>query len=292
MRHNLGYVTLNQFYQVLSQLGTPLTGEEIQAIEQKYSNFKGFHYIAFLKKIEPQIVIRPKYEDFVQRKILVNRRTLHEPPKDEHDIVEILANVKSQVVKKRTNILQFMSGFDPINHQVITCSEFKRSLRNADIILTDNEMNVLCVMFKAPLRDGYVDYIRFCDLIEEVFTQKRLLHNPLIVPLQHLPSNDGVDNNLTNDERAVVSEVLKKLSRYHDTFSNMSELFQNYDKTQCGAVTKEQLTKILILRDIRMLSQHEIEILHKCFNKKNRFLYRDFLKALKLVANAQIQLPF
>lgn len=257
----------------------------------------GFNYIHFLKEVDSQDACIPKYEEYAKRKALVNSRLSTCPKTDERDIVQILANIKAQAVRKRTNIDQFMSGYDPINHQAITCSEFKRGLTNANIILTESEMDTVCGVFQSLAFPNHVDYKRFCDVIEEAYSQKRLERAPLIVPLQHFPSDDCPENFLNFEERCLVSLILQKLSRYLDTITNLSELFQNYDKTNCGTITQNQLLKALTLRELHtLISSREMNVLHKCFGKRRgtqiEFKYREFLQALELVANAQIRSPF
>lgn len=71
-----------------------------------------------------------------------------------------------------------------------------------------------------------MDYKRFCDTVEEVFSQPNLERAPLIVPLQHIPSDDGQHNFLNFDERQLVSGALNKLAKYPDQVANISSLFQ------------------------------------------------------------------
>lgn len=272
-----------------------MTGKEIQALEKRYADEIGFNYIKFLKEVDPQDPCIPKYVEYAERKALVNSRTC--PVKTHRDIIQILADIKAQAVRKRINIDQFMVGYDPINHQKITCSEFKRGLINANIILTENEMNIVCNVFRSILTPNHVDYKRFCDVIEEAFSQKRLERAPLITPLQHFPSEDSPENFLNFEERCVISQILQKLSPFIDTIMNLSELFANYDKTNCGTISEHQLLKVLTMRELHtLISSREMAVLHKCFGKnrgvQREFKYREFMQALEMVKNAQNRLAF
>lgn len=86
--------------------------------------------------------------------------------------------------------------------------------------------NRLPFRFRSPFRKDYVDYKRFCDAIEEVFCQSNLERAPLIVPLQHVPSNDDRNNFLNFDERKLVSAALNKLAKHPDQVANLSSLFE------------------------------------------------------------------
>uniref|UniRef100_A0A336LCA6 CSON008072 protein n=1 Tax=Culicoides sonorensis TaxID=179676 RepID=A0A336LCA6_CULSO len=295
-RHRLGHVSINQFHQVLSSIGALLTSKEIQSLERRYLDDMGFNYILFLRDIEPQATSLPKYIAYTEKKIQLN--SAQKPVKAQpRDIIHIIADIKAQAVRKRINISQFMAGNDPLKHETITCSEFKRGLQNANIILNDQDLDRVCEVFKTFTMPNHIDYKRFCDLIEEAFTQKGLTHNPLTVPLQHFPSDDGPDNFLNFDERCLVSLTLQKLSKHFDTISNLSELFTDYDKTNCGTITQHQLLRALSTRDLHnLISSRELNVLFKCFAKnrglRQEFKYKEFLQALKFVANAGIRVPF
>lgn len=71
-----------------------------------------------------------------------------------------------------------------------------------------------------------MDYKRFCDSVEEVFSQSNLERAPLIVPLQHIPNDDDNKNFLNFDERQLVSVALNKLAKYPDQVANLSSLFE------------------------------------------------------------------
>lgn len=69
-----------------------------------------------------------------------------------------------------------------------------------------------------------VEYTRFSNTIEEAWSQSCLERAPLLVPLQHLPSDDDHRNFLDYDERHIVSMALDKLAKFDDR--NFDSLFQ------------------------------------------------------------------
>lgn len=79
--------------------------------------------------------------------------------------------------------------------------------------------------FKSPLRENWIDYKRFCQIIEESFYQPCLERAPLVVPLQHFPSRDGRLNFLNFKDRNILSNAMQTLTRYADLISNLSSLF-------------------------------------------------------------------
>lgn len=158
-----------------------------------------------------------------------------------------------------------MRGFDPLNHFRITKDQFERGLSTASIDLTPTEVCTLANIFKTPLLDT-IDYKRFCDTIAEVDYQCNLEKAPLLVPLQHFPSEDGPHNHLNFEERTIASRTLQKLARHADVVSNLSSLLQDFDRNRRGLVNRNQLIRALATRDLHTaISSREFEVLCKCF---------------------------
>lgn len=139
-----------------------------------------------------------------------------------------------------------------------------------------------------------VDYRRFCNTIDEAFTQIQLERAPLIVPLQHYPHDDSDHNFLNFEERTIVSAALQKLSRH--TNANLLELFQDYDKQKIGRITHCQLMRALTMRNLHtLLSSREIALTFKCFSVprslRHEMKYLEFLNALRLVASTKVNVP-
>lgn len=80
--------------------------------------------------------------------------------------------------------------------------------------------------FASPLRQEFVDYRRFSDVVEESFGQQNLERAPLIVPLQHLPIRDSEKNFLNFDERIILSNAMRKLSQKPEQENNLMSIFQ------------------------------------------------------------------
>lgn len=65
------------------------------------------------------------------------------------------------------------------------------------------------------MRDCCVEYKRFCDTVEEAFTQLHLDRAPLLEPVQHVVCSDGDHNFLNYEERQIVSLAMQKLAGQH-----------------------------------------------------------------------------
>lgn len=168
-----------------------------------------------------------QFIEYLERVELIN--TPKEPNSStasEKDIVQVMAKIKGQTVRRRIRLIDFMQTFDYHSEQCITESDFRRGLNSATIQLNIPEIDLICNVFKSPLREGYIDYKRFCQIIEESFHQPCLERAPLIVPLQHFPSDDTPENFLNFNERNILGKALDKLKNYPDQVSNLSSIFQ------------------------------------------------------------------
>jgi len=115
------------------------------------------------------------------------------------------------------------------------------------------------------------------------------------VPLLHLPNLDCVDCFLNFDERTLCSQALMKLARKPDEISNLSQIFKDFDRQNCGSVSQNQFLRAITLREMHnMLSRRELDAVAKCFGVKRGLCleinYREFLNILDvLYATGQIK---
>lgn len=148
------------------------------------------------------------------------------PSRSEKDIIQILAKIKGKVVRERIRVSEFLRPFDKCNEMVISREDFKRGISTAGFELTETEVETLMEVFAAPLRNHCFDYKRFCNVIEEAFTQTDLERAPLIVPMQHLPTRDCEKNFLNFEERRTFSLAMQKLSKKPDLQVNLMSIFK------------------------------------------------------------------
>ncbi|CAD7090435.1 unnamed protein product [Hermetia illucens] len=297
-KQNTGHVTRNQARQVIYSNGILLSNEEFYALERRYNDDLGFNYNMFLCEADTQDYAVPKYEELKQTLDDLNKpREAPPPKKHETDIVLVLAKVKRQVVARRIRIEDFLKDYDRNKLQFISELNFRRGLDNANIKLSEAEVDLLCKVFKAPLRGCCVNYKRFCSTIEEVFMQPCLERAPRVVPVQHIPSQDCAMNFLNFEERTIVSKALQKLSKHADHVSNLSCIFDDYDCTHCGTLSQNNFLRALTVRELHnLISSREFELVCKCFGVERGLRlevdYRAFLRTLDILAATRIKMPF
>ncbi|XP_076248190.1 uncharacterized protein LOC143188044 [Calliopsis andreniformis] len=295
-RNNKGHVSRSQLRQVLTTATVLLSEEEEFALEQRYNNDLGFNYVWFLQELESRKIEKPLYHDMLKEKRRINaEKPPPEADTDEKNIVLILAKIKAKVVRERIKVTEFMRQYDAHNELVITRTEFMRGLDQLRCNLSCTEMGTIMNVFQAPSRSDYVDYVKFGAVVEEAVATESLERAPLLVPVQHVPSEASPKTFLNFDERHMVTMAMDKLSRV--TEPNLKELFKDYDKENTGTVSKECLTKALsIRRMLQLISNKELDAVHKCFAvEKGRRLeinYRAFLRALYLMRENRKHLAF
>ncbi|XP_011637056.1 uncharacterized protein LOC105427136 [Pogonomyrmex barbatus] len=295
-KHNYGHVTRSQLRQVLLTATILLSSEEIFALEQRYNDDLGFNYTKFLEELELQPIVEPLYKCMLEDKRKINAEKLpSEPHEDETNIVLILAKIKAKVVREKIKVLEFMRQFDRHNQLIIAKSDFIRSLDQLRCGLTTAEIDTITKAFQAPLKDDFIEYVKFATIVEEAVTTGGLEKVPLLVPFQHVPSEANSRTFLNFDERQMVAIAMDKLCQVRSP--NLEEIFQDYDKENIGTISKEQLMKALsVRRMLELLISKELDAVHKCFsierNGRLEFDYRAFLRALYLLQENKKIMPF
>lgn len=67
-----------------------------------------------------------------------------EPTNREKDIIQVVAKVKGQVVRKRIRIIDFMKDFDHHSEQCICDIDFRRGLDTSNIRMSVPEVDIIC----------------------------------------------------------------------------------------------------------------------------------------------------
>ncbi len=60
-RHHIGYVTTNQFKQCLVFLALETSVRELDVLNARFPDAKGFNYLQFLEQVEPMEKLENKY---------------------------------------------------------------------------------------------------------------------------------------------------------------------------------------------------------------------------------------
>ncbi|TDG51444.1 hypothetical protein AWZ03_002239 [Drosophila navojoa] len=288
-----GHVNCHQANQIFRINGILLSNAELDAVLHRYGNELGFYYTKFLEDVDPAEYAMPNMvakQDQKECPPFPRDNKVPEQPSEEV-ITRILTSAKRQALTKGASVLDFLTDYDRHREGLILESDFKRALDNALVILSEEDANILCNVFRSPTRSACIMYKDFCKALDEIFIQYDTnMGDKLVtaVPLLHLPNLDCIDCFLNFDERTTCSKALMKLARRPDEISNLSQVFKDFDRQSCGSVTQNQFLRAITLREMHnMLSSREFEAIVKCFAVKRglclEFNYREFLKILDVL---------
>ncbi|XP_075148195.1 uncharacterized protein LOC142222120 [Haematobia irritans] len=295
---NSGHVPCKIANQIFVNNGILLSNDELNSIVDRYGNEMGFNYTRFLEDADPAeyAVPRLKASSPLQTNCTPSANNELDSHKDEKAIneeyiIRVLTKAKRQVVTKSIPVVDFLQDYDRHREGEILEGDFRRGLDNANIKLTPQETDTICKIFRSPKRGCSVAYRDFCRALDEIFVQIETTfgdNEATAIPLKHLANLDCFECFLNFDERTLCSQALMKLARQPDEISNLSEVFKDFDRENCGSIQKNQFIRALTLREMHhMLSSREFEIIFKCFGVQRgidlEFNYREFLNILKIL---------
>ncbi|XP_037810226.1 uncharacterized protein LOC119602666 [Lucilia sericata] len=291
---NCGHVSCKIANQIFVTNGILLSNDELNALIDRYGNELGFNYTKFLEDADPAEYAVPKLS--AVNTIHADCATLNDSrPKvdaeSEEYIIKLLTKAKRQAVTKSIQVIDFLQDYDRHREGEILEVDFRRGIDNANIKLSVEEMDTLCNIFRSPKRACCVLYRDFCRSLDEIFIQLETQtgdNEVTAIPLLHLANLDCVECFLNFEERTICSQALMKLARQPDEISNLSSVFKDFDRENCGTIHKNQLMRALTVRDMHhMISSREFEVIFKCFGVQRgihlEFNYRQFLNILNVL---------
>lgn len=265
-KHNNGHITKTQFRQCLQYLELSANVNEMEVMEEKFSDDIGVNYIRFLEALEPSEKEVNGYAQRLEELKLVNRKVM--PDQGSQDIEFILEKIKTKVVKERIRILEFMRDYDKLRSGRILKTCFARALDLCQLGLTKKEVAVLTEVYTSPQDADYVDYVAFSDYIESIFTLKHLEKNPLVEPIQYRPPLGSDLNQLAPDAQIMFEQVMHRLAdRVRQRRIQMFPLFEDYDRIHNGTVSRTQFNRVLSELDLgSLVSSREFTALYQKFD--------------------------
>ncbi|XP_053950667.1 uncharacterized protein LOC128858424 [Anastrepha ludens] len=290
---NSGHVGCNQANQVFLSNGILLSNNELNSLLARYGNELGFNYTKFLEHADPAEYAVPKlkpHPEALKADCPAVSKDIGNNYNEEY-IIKLLSNIKRQAITRSINIIDFLQDYDRHREGDILEIDFKRGLDNALITLTPGESSVICTIFRSPKRACCVLYRDFCRALDEIFIEIETSMGDkqiIAVPLIHLANLDCFDCFLNFDERTLCSQALMKLARKPDEISNLKQVFQDFDRENCGTIRRNQLLRAITVREMHnMVSSRELDAVCKCFGVQRglhlEFNYREFLNTLEIL---------
>ncbi|CAI9726336.1 Hypothetical predicted protein [Octopus vulgaris] len=267
--HSNHHITRKQFQQCLSIMNLPFTKAEIDAIEARFSNDIGFNYMTFLYELlsDEYQLCPPRYPTLKKEVFHLSRnKSLQESDANVHE-EDVLTKIKNKVFKERFRLIDYMKDYDKLNSGRIIKSNFQRALGLSPLNLSGSEITLLESRFESPSNPGSVDYRKFCDEIESVFTTANLDKSPLKEVEQYRPKQEWETNILKEEEE---SEFMKAMTRIAEKVRQVRlqlfPLMEDYDKNNIGSLSRSQFRRVLVELELgSYFTERELEIICKKF---------------------------
>lgn len=188
------------------------------------------------------------------------------------------AKIRVLCKQRRIRLEEFMKTFDVHRVKKIKVEQFKRALDVSGLQLSPSEVTTLLAKYRIPDDPSFVDYRRFCDLMDKVFTVKGLESKPefrstagraVEMPIQARFTPAPV----SGQEEEVLTRVKSKLLAAVTTKGIvLKDVFRDFDRSNAGKVTKTQFVRDLL--DIVELSANELTVLLKAYSDDLDVYYR------------------
>ncbi|XP_077982616.1 uncharacterized protein LOC144437541 [Glandiceps talaboti] len=269
-RHNRGHVTNSQFRQCLTYLSLTATEDEMIALEMKFADNFGFNYLRFLEELQPGVKQDMKYQERLVELHAVNSRVVNLEKNACTDVDSVLTKIKSKVMKERIRILEFLRDYDKLRTGRMKKETFRRALDPANLGLKGSEVAILEQAFQSPVDPNYVEYLKFNDEIEGIFTVKNLEKALLLTPQQYRVPVEVEQNVLPPEEKMCLQQTLERLANRVRTRSmQLFPLFEDYDRVHNGTVSRSQFRRVLSELELNSLvSEREFQLLYEQFHVK------------------------
>lgn len=275
------HVTFEQFTRALTKLGLNLPDYCFKILARNYmdkNNIKEVNYADFVEDVDKYYKRPPKWDlesaalqpkpnftDFIlpvtdytaphhaDGDDLINTGIGVNKNKDKLKFDELLNRLRSEVVMKRVRIKEYFRDIDKLRKGYCSADQFRRILQLTGIVITDHQMFLLYDHYR--LEDGLINYKRFTEDIELVWTKPNIEQNPL----------EKVDR-ITEDSTLMARRDYFDFDGDHDRKLDMflagikKEIddrrillrphFQDFDRVRNGYVTKNQFLRVLNQFDI------------------------------------------
>lgn len=269
-KHNNGHVTKSQFRQCLTMLELHCTEPEMIALEAKFCNDTGFNYLAFLSELMPQEPPQFMYQSRLEEIRKTNMKKTLPELNAQKDLESVLLKIKTKVSRERIRVLEFMRDYDKLRSGRMLKTSFRRALDLCRFELRESEVSILEDRYQSLQDIDYVDYLKFCDEVESIFTTKELEKRPLEDVTQFKPPEEWERNKLPADQQNRFESCMERLSekvRKHQM--QLFPLFEDYDRVHNGTVSRSQFRRVLTELELGgLVSQQDFELLWQQFDVK------------------------
>ena len=117
-----------------------------------------------------------------------------------------------QVCKERVRIYEWTQDYDKRRTGRMLKTQFRRALDLCNLELQESELSILEDHYRSAGEPLYVDYLRFSNDIESVFTTHNLEKMPTVEPQIFRPPHPIVLNELDKGKQNVLEVCLSRFA--------------------------------------------------------------------------------
>ncbi|KER31253.1 LOW QUALITY PROTEIN: hypothetical protein T265_13008 [Opisthorchis viverrini] len=261
-KNHRGYVTTNNFRQLVTMFDFSISPAGIDAIIARHANDDGFDYRGFLEVLDPPSPeeIEYKYPERLKTlqmtNILGKKRLEMEPVL--RDTEGVLDQIKAEVYRRRIRLSDWFRDHDKLNHGYMPRSTFRRCLGVLPLSIGETAMNMVEDRYKGSQPET-IDWRAFCAEIEQVFQTPDLERNPLKEPEVYVPDAPVAQNHLSLDVAKLADGAIVKVAdKVRQRRLQLLPLFSDFDETHRMTVSQMQFRRVLMTLDLAdMLSERE-----------------------------------
>lgn len=274
-------VTPKIFRQVLNTLGFQISEEDVQAVALVYGNEDNYvKYSEFLKDANclEYVIHRPT----TNAKSTYKDRFTDFNGEQQHEA--LMTKVKQIVKKDRIRLNEFFQDHDILRKGYLAAQKFRGVLHSQRIALTPAEFTRLENYYALPNDAGLINYTRFSEELDAIFTNVHLEKNPTSrVNAFNAPSILDPKDVLNTAEEEILIAALERLGTdvKHRRLL-IKPFFQDKDRSRSGFVAFTRFRSIF--DNFKMqVSEQELAIIQKRFQAKaaNEINYVEFDHVLR-----------
>merc|ERR1719326_1051926 len=156
----------------------------------------------------------------------------------------------TQVAQRRIRIVEHMRDFDKLRKGRVTVRAFRSALSMCGLKLTLPEYRALERVYATQGVADHVNYIRFCNDVDQVFGNANLERDPTQESTQFIPPMDievrANTRKLPSQQREQAEAPLRDIAFVSDERGTaLEDDFKDYDKVNRGSVTRSQFQRVL-----------------------------------------------
>ncbi|CAG2250812.1 unnamed protein product [Mytilus edulis] len=243
---------------------------EMASLEAKFCNDVGFNYLQFLQELEPREQQQFMYEKRLEELRLTNASKKLPELNIAEDLEGVMMKVKTKVSKERIRVLEYMRDYDKLRSGRVQKISFRRALDLCRFELKESEVCILEDKYQSQGYPDFVDYVKFCDDVESIFTFKELEKAPLQEVVQFKPPEEWELNKLEPEAESMFSMCMDRISeKVRKHRMQLYPLFEDYDRVHNGTVSRSQFRRVLNELELASLvNEQEIKLLWHKFDVK------------------------